>query len=420
MQALLLDATDVRETPPQRVRDRFGSSYRHASIDGALACRTAHGNRHRGDAADAAALAARIQSRPPRTAPIVQPPYWCPRHCPSEPDEPCYAHNGLTTPCSANATGTLPHSGIGDRLGIWLSIFTLARLRNEKVLLLDKHWVHNSATTDIQQASDTALALKCLSFPDFVVRTIDRTALKRSNVTIVNQHGVSFGKSKDPKSKDFVAGSRGFNMLIIPERAYYAFRNLELLPLTVSFDQYLGTLRAVAQQIHTHPSCVPTQIPQMRPLVQKQPAVSWIFLHLRRGDAYDCRGPTMVRPDCNARYLTDAHRRAFDEATRRMLATIAGLLHEADARLRAEAAVASAGNAGDSGMNGRRGRGLASVEDVERDGSGRSVESGGSGSGGSVGRVGRGGSGGSGGSGGRGSRGGSGGSGSGSGGMLGG
>eukprot|EP00965_Chrysotila_dentata_P133363 4409686-Pleurochrysis_carterae.AAC.1 len=22
--------------------------------------------------------------------------YWCPRHCTSEPDEPCYAHNGLT------------------------------------------------------------------------------------------------------------------------------------------------------------------------------------------------------------------------------------------------------------------------------------------------------------------------------------
>ena len=80
------------------------------------------------------------------------------------------AAEGRTMRHTDNMTLTLadpPTSGLGDRLGAWVALLGLARLRNESVLLRDWRNSRHAGGVDGQhnQNTDVAMALACIEWP---------------------------------------------------------------------------------------------------------------------------------------------------------------------------------------------------------------------------------------------------------------
>jgi hypothetical protein len=66
-----------------------------------------------------------------------------------------------------------PHSGLGDRLSAWISIFALAHVRHEDVLFTTARWLGGSNDTnsrEANQAADVQALVRCLRLPPHVRR----------------------------------------------------------------------------------------------------------------------------------------------------------------------------------------------------------------------------------------------------------
>ena len=93
-----------------------------------------------------------------------------------------------------------PATGLGDRMGGWMVLLALAKLRNETVWL---NWAPGWFRLPARIAQDSQAALACISFPSFAHPTADEgEAAVRSVPLMWHKRTGGFGGRPRPGSEE--------------------------------------------------------------------------------------------------------------------------------------------------------------------------------------------------------------------------
>ena len=180
-----------------------------------------------------------------------------------------------------------PATGLGDRMGAWMVLLALGRLRNETVWL---NWAPGWFRLPARIAADSQAALGCISFPSFARLQPEGGAAVRSIPLMWHKRQGGFAARPKPGVSVTARVRGGFNS--VPHLMFGVWNRTDLLPprsTAFTWRDYLHAYHEMAQLVRVRPACAPP-IAQQQPAEPEEAAVEAagtrlrMYVHLRRTD----------------------------------------------------------------------------------------------------------------------------------------
>jgi hypothetical protein len=180
-----------------------------------------------------------------------------------------------------------PATGLGDRMGAWMVLLALGRLRNETVWL---NWAPGWFRLPARIAADSQAALGCISFPSFARLQPEGGTAVRSIPLMWHKRRGGFVARPKPGVSVTARVRGGFNS--VPHLMFGVWNRTDLLPprsTAFTWRDYLHAYHEMAQLVRVRPACAPP-IAEQQPAEPEEAAVEAastrlrLYVHLRRTD----------------------------------------------------------------------------------------------------------------------------------------